>query len=374
MINLNKYKQSEFQLYVNLFKMPTTTIGLDEYNEIVRYFNGMYDNGQINRQFKHTKSGGISVKDENYIYNYNCYECRETNGMHEIIINTFIENDFYCCRLQYKHSILDSDVNIDNENKICGHNAFLKFVEELKKDNIDIKDYMKDNQLEVKKTIPSPLIKITSPIYIHDILNNCFHIDINSAYPYAMTLLFPEWKDTITRIYNKKKELSNQGVDGINNIYKAVLNYTFGYFQSKGANYKLSYVSKYAIEETIKRLLAETKFLESNNCKVISYNTDGIWFQCDDTYTQNILIKYYQGKELGQFKMDHKNCILRHKSSGSYEFIEDDKYYPVVRGKTKLDKIKDRSQWQFGDIYQAQVIKYANSKTEYGIIDEVGEW
>ena len=38
--------------------------------------------------------------------------------------------------------------------------------------------------------------------------------------------------------------------------------------------------------------------------------------------------------------------------NANYEFIEDGKYTPVVRGKTKLDRVKPRSEWQWGDIFK----------------------
>jgi hypothetical protein len=47
------------------------------------------------------------------------------------------------------------------------------------------------------------------------------------------------------------------------------------------------------------------------------------------------------------------------KSGGSYEYIEDGQYKPVVRGRTKLEETKPRSEWQWGDIFHndASLIK-----------------
>ena len=33
-------------------------------------------------------------------------------------------------------------------------------------------------------------------------------------------------------------------------------------------------------------------------------------------------------------------------------------YYPVIRGRTTLDSIKDRAEWCWGDIYKAVEILY----------------
>ena len=63
---------------------------------------------------------------------------------------------------------------------------------------------------------------------------------------------------------------------------------------------------------------------------------------------------------------DHIYCQFRLKSKGAYEYIDGDGHYqPVVRGYTKLDQIKDRSEWHWGDIYQADVVKF--SINEWGI-------
>jgi hypothetical protein len=36
--------------------------------------------------------------------------------------------------------------------------------------------------------------------------------------------------------------------------------------------------------------------------------------------------------------------------------MENDEYTPVVRGYTNLDKIKDRSEWTWGDIYNYNAV------------------
>lgn len=87
---------------------------------------------------------------------------------------------------------------------------------------------------------------------------------------------------------------------------------------------------------------------------VLLYNTDGIWY-CGDVYHGE-----GEGKRLGEWENDHINCMFRAKSAGSYEFVEDGKYYPVVRGRTNLDLITPRENWKWGDIFkkEAKVIEF----------------
>ena len=104
------------------------------------------------------------------------------------------------------------------------------------------------------------------------------------------------------------------------------------------------------------------KWLKATDRIPVLINTDGIWFIGTPTNLSS--------KLLGEFEEDHKNCTLRIKSSGAYEYIEDGKYHPVLRGKTKLDRIKPRDKWQWGDIYQedAQPIMLTFNKNK-GIVE-----
>ena len=197
------------------------------------------------------------------------------------------------------------------------------------------------------------------------IFTNAYHLDINSAYPYFMTKKYPEWYKTINRIFEQRAQHKE---------YKCVLTYSYGYFQSKYYGYKLADVSKYCVEETIKLLIQTKEVLEKNNCLALAYNTDGLWFTDKSGKIAEAIEKEVCGNKLGQFKLDHKNCQIRFKSDGCYEFIENGKYKPVVRGKTTYDSYKSREDWQWGDIYRCgEPFKYYDSATEYGVIEEVQE-
>ena len=345
-----KFAPPSLKVKPNLIRFPITKVTMEEWNELVRYYNSRYEEELIHRGFILTRSGAISTTKENLMHNNCCYEVRQTRYMHELII---------CCgqgraRVQHDHG------QVVQEKNCSGHKAFLKLKRELKKDGIDISSYYIDNGKEIKTTIPKPLITLN--ILSNVTYTSVYHIDINSAYPYAMTIMIPEWKKTIERIYDKRME---------DNINKLVLNMSYGWFQCKYFGYKLAHISKFCIEYTKKNLAQITNDLIKNDCSVICYNTDGVWFKCDNPKYIEELEKKANYK-LGGFKIDHKNCNIRFKSAGCYEYIEDGTYTPVVRGRTNLDDLKPRRDWNWGDIYQAIPHVYYNSTEEYGII-EIGD-
>ena len=123
--------------------------------------------------------------------------------------------------------------------------------------------------------------------------------------------------------------------------------------QSKWCGYKYAHLSRDAITDNNNRIIKLSDELSSQGRVILSYNTDGIWYQ-GEIYHGN-----GEGHDLGQWENDHINCQFRMKSDGSYEFIENGKYYPVVRGYTRLDRIKPRTEWVWGDIYQAGIITFS---------------
>ena len=345
-----KFAPPSLRVKPNLIRFPITKVTLEEWNELVSHYNKLYEEEEIHRGFIFTKSGAISTNKESLIYNSCCYEVRETRYMHELII---------CCadgraRVQYDHG------QVVQEKNYSGHKAFTRLNREFKKDGIDLSNYYIENGKEVKDTIPKPLITLC--ILPNITYTNVFHLDINSAYPYAMTIIVPEWKKTIERIYDGRMN---------NSMNKLILNMSYGWFQCRYFGYKLAHISKFCIEYTKKYLATITEELLKNGCSVICYNTDGIWFKCDEpSYIEELEKKTCY--RLGGYKLDHKNCSIRFKSSGCYEYIEDGIYTPVVRGRTNLDDLKPRKEWQWGDIYKAIPHIYYNSTEEYGII-EIGD-
>lgn len=339
-------KSAELTLKPNYIQLPvTTTASIDEFNEVYLYWKNKEDKGEINWGIPRTKSGGISIKN----LRLPRYEVKTDKNLGAELIVLALDNDkpaFY--RLQYRASAKD--------NSISGRQAYQLFSKELAKDGINIEDYFIDNGEEVKKTIPKAKIQLLRDSYKDIIFENANHIDIHNSYPSGMAEFIPEWRPAIERLYYGRKEHPEN---------KAILNLTCGYFQSLKDNRikaKLAHISRYAIARNNQKIDAMVEWLKANDRIPVLINTDGIWFIGAPTNLSS--------KLLGEFEEDHKNCTLRIKSSGAYEYIEDGKYHPVLRGRTKLDRIKPRDMWQWGDIYQedAQPIMLTFNKNK-GIVE-----
>ena len=186
------------------------------------------------------------------------------------------------------------------------------------------------------------LIRLNNPIYADKIFKNAHHIDFHSSFPSGLVNTHSEFKPVIEKLYNGRKRHPE---------YKYILNSTIGYMQSipccKAAWAQLS---RDAINDNNKRIDELAEKLIKSGRTILAFNTDGIWYTGDIYHDEN------EGNNICQWHNDHKDCIIRFKSAGAYEFIENDIYTPVIRGRTLLDNIKDRSQWTWGDIFNKETL------------------
>lgn len=241
------------------------------------------------------------------------------------------------------------------EKGIYGSKAFNEFKKTCEKYGIDIESMAIDNGKEVKKEIESPMIDAVD-IEFHKIYRRVHHIDFNSSHISGMVEAFPELRPPFEEIYNKRKE--NEG-------YKAILTHTWGYFQSMIIKARFAHISKEGIAYTNRRMREMSEKLEKSGRRVLLYNTDGIWYQGEIYHDEG------EGRQLGQWKNDHVNCMFRAASKGKYEYIDEEgDYHPVVRGRTHLDKIKARKDWEWGDIYDMNAREIEYTWTEEGITKE----
>lgn len=283
-----------------------------------------------------TPSGGISKCRHNKrgVWDIQNYQTQS-------IITAVVEGTTFCYKIKTKDK--------SNTVNMSGTLAFRIFKEKCLEQGIDIDSYKIENGVEVKDTIISPKISMK---YKRDSsqegLTNVHHVDFHNSYPAGLCNTHPEFRPVIEPIYEGRKN---------NPENKLVLNCTIGYMQmiekNKRITAKWAHLAKDAIEDNNKRVDELASRLEAAGREVIGYNTDGIWYRGEIYHGAG------EGTKLGEWSNDHVNCIFRAKSDGAYEFIEDDKYYPVVRGRTKLDEITPRESWHWGDIYQTgNTIRY----------------
>jgi hypothetical protein len=231
-----------------------------------------------------------------------------------------------------------------NLGGIKGRQAFMTFKKMLKNEyNIDINDYAIENGAEIKKEIEKPLIQMEKNIYKDKVLTNVHHIDFHNSYPAGLVNTHPEFGPLVEKLYKLRQE---------NEIYKAILNLTIGYFQSiQCCGAKWAHLTRDAIKNNNDRIRDLANRLRKSGRVIISYNTDGIWYMGDIYHGKG------EGENLGEWHNDHVNTKFRARTAGAYEFIEDGKYNVVLRGKCQLDKYKPRDQWTWGDIYHEDAMQ-----------------
>ena len=287
-----------------------------------------------------TPSGAISNAPENRFNNMYAWDIRVLKSMIEITVRATIE-----CRIQFRQ--LEKLDDGAEGLTMSGHTAFMKFKALCSKAGINLSDY-EDNDIahamEVKNSIPKPKISLSDNMWIDKIIINAHHIDFHNSYPAGLCNTHPEFRKVIEPLYNERHDHPEN---------KLILNATIGYMQSAMPQVRArwSKLSHDAIKDNNDRIDALAQELTDNDYTVIAYNTDGIWYMGSKPYHGE-----GEGSALGQWENDHTYCKLRFKSAGSYEFIEDGKYTPVVRGYTKLDRIRDRSEWSWGDIYNYDAV------------------
>lgn len=342
---LLKLKHSDITRKVNYVKIPCTAYqmndeGAHKFNELYKWIKSLNF-----KQIVRTPSGGISIERKNF--KPPMWDVRTTKSLIELTI--IIKEG--CWRIQFR----TIPKKTDEGTSLYGSACFKLFREKCKEFGIDLDEYKIYNGKEVKEEIERPLISLERPTYRDKIFNNVHHMDFHSSYPTGLINTHPEFKAPIKWMYEHRKE--------DNNKYKLVLNATIGYMQSLDCcDAMWAHLSRDAINDNNKRIREMAHKLRISGKVVISYNTDGIWYLGDVYHDSE------EGKNLGQWENDHINCTFRAKSAGSYEFIENGKYYPVVRGQTRLDMIKSRDQWVWGDIYQDIAIPLTYKWTEDGIV------
>lgn len=334
MIDFEKYAFANPTMKPNKMLIPITNFGFNEegikeFNEIYQYCIENARKGDMHH-FVITKSGGISVKIGNI--RGAMWSITVKTSFIEILLRNF-GGKYYRFIIGYKK---------DKKEGLSGRQAFWKYSEMLEKHGINLEDLAIEDGKEVKKTIPSP--KIDLVVAPERTYVKAHHIDLNSAYNAGMMEAFPVLEPAIREMYNKRKE---------NKDYKQVLNMTQGFMQSELCGYKYAHISKAGYVYTLRRLKELTEKLIAKGCRVLSYNTDGIWYQSDELYHDSD-----EGTDIGQWKHDHTFCRIRYKSKGAYEFIENGKYTPVFRGESSYEKLVPKEQWVWGDIFKGDLVNY----------------
>lgn len=302
-------------------------------------------------EIQRTPSGGISIAGARGLSDQ--YGIIHLERMLEFTIIIYFQNKVLGVRYQFGYPKL--------EKSFSGRRALNHAKKDCERFGIDLNTLAIKNGLEVKKEIEKPKIWLDED-FRDMTLSNCHHIDRHSSHPAGMVKYFPELKPLLEFYYQKRHK---------SKIAKAQLVMLWGAFQSKSlCGAKWAHIAKAGIHDTNQFVDEMIKRLRKSGRQVIAINTDGIWYQGDIYHGEG------EGDNMGDWHNDHTNCTLRFKSAGSYEYIENGKYTPVVRGRTTLDKLKDRDHWEWGDIYRGASVMYEFDK-ETGlkqVIGAVDDW
>ena len=320
------------KLFIPVHVCDNTAAGAHEFNQ---YYTEMLAKKNWNSIVR-TPSGGVSIARKNF--KPPMWDLKYNNACIELtILGTRM------LRIQFRQA---SSVKESEGTQIYGRQAFREFKRLLFINGIDLDKMTIDNGAEVKQEIPKYLIKFDSPIWQDKMLKHCHHVDFHNSFPAGLANTHPEFRSVVDYLYKTRKNKP---------INKAILNYSIGFMQSlSGCGARWAHLSRDAIMDNNKRVEELATRLKKAGRGVISYNTDGIWY-CGEIYHGE-----GEGPNLGQWENDHIDCVFRAKSAGAYEFIEDGVYTPVIRGRTNLDLIKPRTEWEWGDIYAkaAAVIQF----------------
>ena len=334
MKELLDYPHIPFSTALNFLDIPVNRIdtdeaGMNEWNRIVNLITKYNEETTIYRDLVRTRSGGISIAVE-HLNQFPGWDVRECGSMAEL---TVIDRDG-CWRFQFRHKL-------QKGKDISGRTAFLKLDEVCQRFGVNIRSLMlptEEDGKKIKMQIPKPRIDMREE-FLNMTLKNANHIDIHSSHMAGVAKAFPQLREPIQHCYDNRKRYA---------IYKSILTHAWGFFQSQynPVNYRLAHLSKAGLEYTNSIVDDLTQRLTASGRVVIGHNTDGAWYVGEPYHGEG------EGPDLGQWQNDVVNARFRARSTGCYEYqTPDGTYTPVVRGKTKLDQIKPREEWEWGDIY-----------------------
>lgn len=324
------------QLDSNYKKLPITLIdatveGCARFNTVYTWIINQRDVSLIVR----TPSGGISTRFENF--RPPMYDLRVDGSVAELTI-VAIEG---MARVQFRTNYAK------DETAVSGRTAFIMFANKAKElCGIDMRErYWLPGCVERRSEVPryivdcnDILIEEYAPISRALIWDHVHHLDFRSSFGAGLANAYPELRPVVEWFFERRDE---------NPRYKGVINSVIGVMWSAAYD-KAGYLelSKAAIIDNNRRIEEMTARLVQSGRVTLLRNTDGIWYSGKLLPPDDMA-----GSGLGQWHHDHVDCRLRIKSRGAYEFIENGVYHPVLRGRTKLDSVKPRTEWEWGDIY-----------------------
>lgn len=332
--DLSKYRAAPLVHDANYMLIPVTVFditdeGMERFNEIYRFHLENFKDDKLPR----TYSGGICTS--RAVFRPPCWDIQASRSCIEI--TSLMINGMR--RFQFRQD------NSNNPEIMGGRKAIRLFSRHFKRiTGKSLCEHKIDNGLDIRKTVPKYLVKVNEDYiresaFIEDarILRNMHHADFHQSFPAGLANTHPEFRSTIEYFYNNRKKRPE---------YKGCLNSLIGIMWSPSyMNACYAQLARDAITDNNERVLVLTKALEDAGRIPLLWNTDGVWYMGDIYHGPG------EGPGLGEWENDHTDCVLRIKSRGAYEYIENGEYHSVIRGV----RISDREGWKWGDIFKKNV-------------------
>ena len=330
---LKQFKSAQLCRTPNYVQIPVTFLKMND--EGIKIFNSIYQNLLDDTemvQITRTPSGGISVA--KHVFRPPMWDIRHNKGVIEITIIDI--EGMWRIQIRAGEPQLDEDGNYFNWWKT--------FQGVCKKMGVSLKELAIDNGKEVKKEIPKYIIEEGNELYRGVTLEDVHHIDFHSSFGGGVAKYYPTLAPVYEYFYRMRKEKPH---------YKSCITNSIGKFHSEFVDFKWAHIARDAIKDNNERVRELARRLVLSGREILLYNTDGIWYRGDIYHGEG------EGDKMGEWCNDHTNCTFRIKSKGAYEYIEDGKYHPVIRGYTNLDDIEpDREKWHWGDIFNVAVKEF----------------
>lgn len=215
-----------------------------------------------------------------------------------------------------------------------GFGSWMTFVKTCKECGINIEDYAIDSEegKKLKNEIKSPLIALFDNQHK---LQHVNHLDLHSAYPSVIIDKYPEFKPVFEQL---KKPIGDIAV---------------GYMQSKYVGYRYAHLAKLAINTVVEKIITYAYCMKQQDFELVMFNTDGIWYY-DKTGQNRLFHNIDEGPGFGHWEHDYVDCTYIGITDGKYCFYKPDGTFEVrIRGLTKKDAEKPRSEWSYEDFTEA---------------------
>lgn len=366
------YKYAHLRGDINFLRVPVNALGITETS--AHEFNILYHWIRSYKKIKRvvrTPSGGISTARANF--RPPMYDIQVLSSNSNIELTIIADN--ICVRFQFRAW---------SGALVSGHSAYVRWLGLLKKflPELDFEKYMTPDGINRRDEVESYLIgfpdqkteyRLVGDPILYELFDDgrilsptlygrVHHIDFHSSFAGGLAHYYPEFAEPLQWIYDNRKE---------NEDFKVWPSSLIGYFWSERYGAPYLELARDAIYDNNERIRKLANDLKNAGYNILLYNTDGIWYEGD--------VPYHgpgEGDKIGEWANDYENVQkFRVKSKGAYEFVDaDGAYHPVIRGLTKLDRVKDRkTEWEWGDIFNTQAESIHFYWTEDGITNEKGE-